>query len=1353
MTLTRYLHKFLTFAALICACNLHAAPAPDGAMEIVGTAIAPATENLSAMRDRYGFLWVGTTSGLSCFDGNGVPVYRNYAGTIPATSAFSVRSLMELDDDIWMGTRVGIQIYHRNNNSVERFKRKTGYRVQIGASVVRIFNAGSGRVWICTLGQGFFIYNSADSTMVQDSRHGTFFSDMTAGPNGDLYLASLSGEIQIFRPSGRHVTTRSLPGYQADKNSISIEASGPYVWVASGSMLYKLDSRTLEVMPVEVNPAMGVINALHALGTGQLLLGTDSGVWVQSPGQEGFTRAAMDASALAVAPDQRVTGIFADNHEEEVMLIHPTGALGLLLTRTSPFTFKPLESADRTASIHAILPHVNGTGLWAGSDAGLHFYDFGTGSLAARPLAAVGNDAITSLTFNDTKLWIGTKHRGLVTYDTASGATRSYVYDEKTPYSIVSNEITDVNCTRGGDTYVLTNWGTCSYNHINDNFPQLTEFGQQTAGRAMQEDANGVWLATSETGLYYKAKEWTRFEKMVQYEQMERMLIIKMYLDHTGRLWVLTQNNGLWVFDKTASDFVPVDMPLLNHQPILFLCEDDRGRMWVGTSRMLVSIDPDGNTGFLDFGRFSTLQPELEAVTRVPDGRIAIGCRGGILLFDPGLIKSLNEVVRVYPTGLEFPNLPPDSDAPKGLSFLHEKIEIPYTHNTFVVHVAVNHSLGFPEVLCDYMLSGVDKDWNLGTSVPDITYKNLPPGDYTLHMRPHGVKDAPITTLIISVLPPWYRTVWAMIAYAAIVGLALFWFWHLTRKRMRRNLQRRVEDIEMQKEREVFEAKTRYFVNLVHEIRTPLMLISLPLEQLATRLRSRAEKGAETPQVAADIECTDSMQRNLDYLLNVTNQILDFRKAEKNSELQLALSNVSFTRMLTDICSRFEEPMAIEGKHIELLLPDDEVMATIDTNKTERMIMNLLGNAMKYSRRNVTVILDASIPGSVKLTIADDGPGIPPKEREKIFDSYYQIGNDNVAASLGTGLGLAYAKLIAEAHHGSITVTDNPGGGARFTILLPGAEWADMADTEAPNRRWEAAATAQPAETVEDAAEGTAADPAAPTAEKRPTVLLVEDNNELRRMMSGALSANYNVLTAADGVEGLETLTAHNEEVDVIVSDVMMPRMDGMELCRRVKGNIASSHIPFIILTAKTDPESHQEGMEGGADVYLEKPFPIRQLTYQIANLLRTRKLFYEHMRATVGTAAATLAPAPHSAADAKSGTATPGTLNRVDAEFLERMNGIITELISSEDFSIDLLAERLNMSRSSFYRKITSVVGMSPNDYLKNFRLNHAAELLCEGCRVTEVAERVGFTSSSYFTKCFREKFGVLPSEYPAKK
>ncbi len=539
----------------------------------------------------------------------------------------------------------------------------------------------------------------------------------------------------------------------------------------------------------------------------------------------------------------------------------------------------------------------------------------------------------------------------------------------------------------------------------------------------------------------------------------------------------------------------------------------------------------------------------------------------------------------------------------------------------------------------------------------------------------------------------------------------------LLSRRLHRDYQRRMDTLCVEKEHETFEAKMRFFVNLVHEIRTPLTLISIPLEQMAESAENGTIKGEENKRHIA------SMQRNVNYLLGIINQLLDFRKAQDGKEVRLATSCHDVKSRLTEICRRFEHPMDTIGKHISLIMPQQEVMAVFDVDKTDRVIMNLIGNAVKYSRSRVDVTLAEPKDGTVRILVADDGPGIAPHEREHIFDTYYQIGNDNLAASLGTGLGLTYAKLIACAHGGDITVDNNEYGGATFTLTFPAKYVSGDGHSVSA---------------------GAAAQAAAPLHSREISVLLVDDNRELLATVSDALRKSYTVYTAANAAEAIEMLEL-KDNIDVIISDFMMPGMSGAELCRKVKDDQRFGHIPFIILTAKTDTEAKVEGMACGADVYIEKPFAIRQLTLQIANIINTR----EQNMARVASAAtgSAVTGVPLAADDDEP------SLNRVDAEFLKTLDDYIRDNISEEEFSIDVMAKQMNMSRSSFYRKLKSVTSMTPVDYLKNYRLDYSAQLLLDGVRVTEVAAMSGFTSSSYFAKCFKAKFGMIPKEYVASK
>ena len=462
------------------------------------------------------------------------------------------------------------------------------------------------------------------------------------------------------------------------------------------------------------------------------------------------------------------------------------------------------------------------------------------------------------------------------------------------------------------------------------------------------------------------------------------------------------------------------------------------------------------------------------------------------------------------------------------------------------------------------------------------------------------------------------------------------------------------------------------------------------------------------------------MNKNVEYLLNITNELLDFQKMESGeTKLNLKLNNIN--SLLNEIYQQFVG--SAEIKHIELKNTINENLTNeilIDKDKISRIIVNLLSNAMKHARSRIYI--SSYIENNyINILIEDDGPGIKDSEKDKIFNVFYQSENSNNIP--GTGIGLAYARTLAESHHGKLSVKDSNLGGAAFILSLPlYGEENRIAENNGDLIFDNESSIAQDNDIIQY---------------KNCTILLVEDNPDLLEMESSSLKKWFKILKARNGKEALSVIESN--DIDIIVSDVMMPIMDGLELCKRIKNNIEYSHIPVILLTAKTLPESKAEGFYHGADAYVEKPFTIMQLFMQIRNLLKLRDTLQKRIQ-------------PLSNIEKELGQ-TEAFISNKDLEFLKMLEENINSQLSDENFSIDSLATVMNMSRSNFYRKLKALTGLSPNDYLKNCRLNKAAELLKEGHRITEVYEQTGFCSSSYFAKCFKAKFGVLPKDFQCNK
>ena len=1280
---------------------------------------------LCALRDSYGFLWVGTENGLNFFDGKSIRAYRDMVANESPNETNTVMSLYEHEGDIWFGGSEGLYVYHRRENRFSRFAKKTRYGVVISSAVTKVVDADDGLIWILTYGQGVFSYNPKTGELTQDSRHGSFFSDMIVGADGLVYAVSLTGKLVVFRADGQYVRSYDVQESQFDKGRISITEAGGELWLASSTRLLRLnkDKKTTEL--VMDSPEMGGIHDLTADNKGQLFLGSDNGVYRYAPHHQLLEHIIQQGGRGHRVADNMVNALVWDT-DSTLLVLTRAGGLNSIAMLQSGIEFIPLPSPAHNYEsnyVRAICRSPQGV-LWLGTDGGLFSADYDKHEIKPYAKAQIPYE-VTALMLDGDDLWVGTRHNGLRILNTKTGSIINHSFSNSQPYTIPSNEVNSIFRTRGGDIYVLTSWGLSRYDRDNAHFYGYANISAMSSFVCMEEASNGwLWASSSNRGLFIKRDANSSFDPFKS-KTIGRQTVTEMYADSKGILWAATNGGGLYRNDPGKDDFTRFDTEgtILHNQVVSFIEEDDQNVLWLGTSVGIIRLGSSRDAENMQVYGFSLAanfyQLQRSSCTH-GNGYVLFGGNGGLFKLVSSEMAPLANLRRVYIHELSLPYAS-DSHAELrrlGLNvplYTREAIQLPFSDNSFTLHFISTRYNGMAEAKYEYMLKGFDNTWVQGTATPEATYANLPPGDYEFLLRNVGQTDKAATArLRITVLAPWYRTTLAYVVYVLAFIALLVGAYHLIQYRLKRRYQRQMLDFKTQQEKETFQSKIRFFIDLVHEIRTPLTLMSLPLEAIGEEVKGKNEESPLHRHLA-------SIRRNMNYLLGITNQLLDFQKQEDGG-ITLVRRKTDLGQMLHQIYDQFCNAVEVQGKQIQLQLPKEPVVLSIDFDKMMKVMMNLVGNASKYAKEEIIVRLERTETAAC-ISVIDDGAGVPADEREKIFDRYYQIGNDNVASTLGTGLGLAYAKMLAKAHEGDLQYKDAPGGGACFVLTIP-LQAADAQDDEPVML-----ATPEQEEMPEQPS-GTA---------PQYRILLVEDNEELLKATADALRKWYKVLKARDGMEALDLLKYH--EVDVIVSDVMMPRMDGNELCRRLKNDIATSHLPVILLTAKVSVEAKVEGMESGADFYLEKPFSIRQLHLQIDSLLRLRQQFYERMKSIDGF----MAPPQDSKEQAHG-------LSQQDLLFIENLQKSVEENMHDEDFSIDTLAEQLNMSRSSFYRKIKALTDMTPTDYLKTARMNKAARMLKEGSRSSEVAEQVGFTSSSYFAKCFRAQFGCLPKDYAAK-
>lgn len=1282
------------------------------------------------LQDRYGFIWFGTSDGLNRYDGRGNKVYRNVLSEDFSLENNFIETLLEEGQNIWIGTSSGIYIYDYVTDRFSRFDKTTDYGVLISSEVKKIVKAKDGKLWIATLGQGFFVYDPQKNSLIQNSMFTSFFWDICVGEDGKIYMVSLQEGLLCFDEEGNLLQTYKMLDEEDSKHPDGhkincVQCIEGDIWVgADVNRVYRLNKRQgrLDIFSSAMN--LGAVRCMVKYTENKLLLGTDNGLYVFDCIEKTFQRAD-DPLSTRTLSDLTINAMMWDA-EGTLWVMTNLGGVNYMPKETKNFAFYSPATLPGVSTIGKVIGpfYENAEGnIWIGTRNGLCYFDARTEQLSEYYL---GGDKklkpdIRSLMLDGDDLWIGTYGDGLYVLELKSGKIKKYAHSRGVPNSICSDEVLCVYKDRKGNILIGTSWGLCQYSPKNDDFLTMTTIGSMTSVTDIAEDMHGnIWIATSNSGVFRYETETQRWKHFTHNRKDTTTItsnsVICLFKDMQGTMWFGTNGGGLCSFNPKEESFVNFDPhnTVLPNNVIYSIEQDMAGNFWISSNIGLIEINPMAKGSYRRFTVNDGLQGNqftVQSSLRTSDGKFYFGGINGFNVFAPEQFKDNAWLPPVYITDISFPSLTDGREVKQLLNlkkplYMTDQIVLPFKYNSFTLRFV---ALSYEDPLKNrysYMLKGVDKEWVIAPEGSNrVSYTNLSPGEYEFLLRGSNNDDKwneRITTLKIVVTPPWWLSTVAYVVYVILLLLLTFfigWRWNL---HVKKKYRRRMDDYRTNQEKEVYKSKINFFVNLVHEIRTPLTLIQLPLEKML-----------EANREGKDREYLTMMDKNVGYLLSVTNQLLDFQKMESGA-LQLSKKECLINELIEDVYNQFTGVATLKGLELNRVLPEENLFAMIDREKISKILVNLTGNALKYAKNRIVLTLSAN-EKILEIIVSNDGPRIPAEEKDRIFEAFYQLPGDK-KASTGTGIGLAFAKSLAEAHHGDLRVEDAVEGGAAFILSLP-LEKAELisADDELVDN-----------EKTEDSEESIVA---SKSAEQKYTVLLVEDNVDLLNITQTSLSVWYRVLKACNGKEALAVLA--NENVDIIVSDVMMPEMNGLELCNMVKTTIEYSHIPLILLTAKTTLEAKLEGLECGADAYVEKPFLVKQLHMQIENLFKLRQHFYELM------------------SEPKDSEKMEEMMPRRDYEFLMKVQEAVVGQLADENLSIETIAEQVNMSRSNFYRKIKALLGMSPNDYLKMIRLQRASELIKEGLSISEVAERVGFTSSSYFAKCFKAQYGVLPKDY----
>ncbi len=1282
-------------------------------------------------QDSWGFMWFGTRNRLNRYDGKSVKVFDCYDAALEQGN----NNIGALAEDrlrrLWVGTDKGVFCFDPLTETFAFFGDSTATGVRMQDWVADIQCDRRGNIWTVIPNQGLFrydqhrrqlsVYQLGEANLPNRGNAQSICVD----ENDDVWVGTNGGGIH-----GYHPETDSFVQYLGDGHGDSLAGENIYTLCSYGDELVvgihegklrKWDKKKHTLRDIDAPQVhYQIIRDVKSYGS-KIWVGTQAGLFVVDEFNNAVDWIHEEPMLEHALSDNRVEKIYRDR-EKGIWVGTNFGGANYLSDRSMRFEqYVPLTdpysiSSRRVREIKEDAAHR----LWIGTeDGGLNLFD-----PARNAFQRVGDHTgfplysknVLDVMVMDDEVWVGFFKNGLDVISLPSFRTTHYTQemlglDEGSIYALYQDS--------RGTVWLGNAWGVYTGDKRTRKFTRMDAFGLSYVYDIHEDSTGDIWVATMGNGIFRYNRETGRAVHYLHRPDDPASLssnsVTDVMEDKAGNLWLSTDRGGICRYNRAEDTFTSFSIAQGLPDDVAYrIVEDRNGNLWFGTNNGLVRFNPST----YDVRIFTTRdglpgnQFNYKAALAASSGLFYFGSLYGLIAFDPYEAATNEFVPPVFITQFTLFNRPVDlhaKDSPLKQSIVHTKrIVLNYDQsNIGFDFVALSYTAPLANDYA-YKMEGIDYDWTYTTDNQSASYAKLPPGNYTFRVKGSnndGVWNETGTAIEIEILPPWWDSKAAWLVYCLLVaGAAYGWFCWYRRRNERRNAERQ-RLFEAGKERELYHAKLEFFTAIAHEVRTPLTLINGPLETLR-------EMDLPDPEVRKNLQL---MGVNTNRLLGFINQLLDFRKVESN-KLSLTLARENMAAILREITLEFEPVVKLQGKKVSLVLPPDPVVASIDKVEFGKILTNLYSNALKYSRQTIGVTLDVQ-PATFTITVCNDGELIPDDQREKIFEPFYQLKKDKRTAS-SSGIGLSLVRSLTELHNGRIHV-QTAGGMNCFILEFPLAGDGVPVMEETPIVLTERAE--EPPIFVFEPGQGH---------ETYETVLVVEDNADMLAFIVDQLQKWFTVEQAASGEEGLRVLG--QKRVDIIVSDVMMPGMDGFEFCNRVKEDLEYSHIPVVLLTAKNDLASKIKGLETGAEAYVEKPFSSHYLVMQLTTLLNNRR------REREAFLQKPFIPVQQMG------------MNKGDERFMNRIIAIIHEHIADASFNVEKLAEITGMSRSSLHRKIRGLLELPPNDFIRLIRLKRAAEIIQEGdARVGEVCYQVGINSPSYFIKLFQKQFGMTPKDF----
>lgn len=1302
------------------------------------------------VQDSVGFIWFGTDNGLCRFDGHEFRSYTHADGDRSSTSSNNIRR-MTLDSrgQIWLALDNGVDIYTPATDRFRHFDARTADGTSVTGQTTEVIEDRGGEIWIATVNSGLFRWNpetnrltvyrhlpNDDTSIAQD-----YISTIYESKDGTIWIGTYSEGLCAFSKQTERFTryrkeTDGRNGISDNSIDAITEDSYGTLWLGTvSSGLDRFERSTGRFTNYDDRSGERRLQRIHYLkerAPGELLVCANSGATLYRVSESGLRPVEEAEAPFTRTKCWNVFSFLYDREGNfwfgscyEGVEFHPARS------NFTCYATRENDNSDRSKVVSAVCEIKEGHYLLGTENNGILLFDKHDGTIVPYRTAQNVGTAIYnvfSLLVDEQTLWIAAFQRGIEAIDMKSRAVKSYLSDPSDPSSRVF-----VLCqSSSGRIWAGTSIGLYYYDRLGDRFVarepgvRISDITEDHAGR--------LWIATNEDGLYaYDA----RTDRLRHYRYdpddastISRNAVNTLAVDRTNRLWIGTNGYGLCSYDEKDGSFVRYEtLPLPSKIIQRIIPENDR--LWITTDRGLVVFYPE--TGQLKrYSRADGLHTEQfmsNSGILSSDGRIVLGTTDGICSFTPP-----HDIVgdwSLYPAIITRFSL--DGQPVTHTQGNESPLSVPIEHTRKITLSHRQTSVGFRFVSPTYLfpgdcryryrLDGLDDHWSMTDSRnASVNYNNLHPGEYCFRVQVGNGDmqwNPDETKLRIRIRPSFFRSKGALAGYAVLALLAAAAGLRYLMRRTEQQQREKIDQIKRENERNLYEQRISFFTNITHEIRTPLSLIIGPLEQVMKSRRISDEDG----------EYLAVIKQNYHRLHSLVNQLLDFRKIDSNRyKLRYDICDVG--QLVREQLTMFG-PTA-QQRRIRLIeeIPD-RLMQITDREALTKIVSNLLSNALRFADGEIHIRIGRRDNG-LTIEVWDDGPGIPPEEREKVFDAFYQARNNGFAS--GVGIGLHLCRFFIRLMGGTIAAAERPDGkpGALLTAFIPepAGERAKIPAKTPLN----AEAVEQPLPQKETRPEAAVQQTADATVRTH-TVMVVDDDSNILDFLVKMLGSDYFVISTNSGSQALNLLRSNDP--DLIVSDIMMADIDGIELCRRIKNDISTSHIPVILLTARTGVSSKIEGLECGADAYIEKPFSPDQLKAQISSLLHTRD---EIRRLYAGKFMTEFEPVSQH--------------NRLDEEFILKCRDVIIAHMRDPDLSVGLLARELAMGRTLIFRKLKAVTGMTPNDFMKLIRLKEAKHMIIEGrYRITEIGFLTGFSSSSYFAKCFAKQFGILPTEFLEKQ